>query len=297
MNSLPPLRSVIAFEACYRLRSFTRAAASLNVRQPAISHQIRELEQFLGAKLFERQGARIAATPEADEFYLAASSGLSEIARGADRLKNRHQGDALSLATYPGIAAFWLLPRLAGASGDPDAPPLRVTTAERDADIPLGDADCAILFGNGDWPGFESMLLVAEEVVPVAAPTITDAWTERPAAELLRTAPLIHLEDSEQRWFTWRDWRDRMAPEVTDIASAFTVTNHGVAIQEALLGAGITLGWTGVIADLLERGALVPLYDRAIASDRGYHLVLSRRLEGTSKRAWLLDSLGLGPAH
>lgn len=51
MKNLPPLKAVTAFEACYRLKSFTRAAASLNVRQPAISHQIRLLEQDLGAKL------------------------------------------------------------------------------------------------------------------------------------------------------------------------------------------------------------------------------------------------------
>ena len=130
--------------------AFTRAAATLNVRQPAISHQIRELEQFLGKRLFERQGARISPTAEADEFYLAASSGLSEIARGAERVRHKLDRQALSVATYPGIAAFWLLPRLASDSGSDDAPQLRVTTADRDADLPLGDADCAILFGEAD---------------------------------------------------------------------------------------------------------------------------------------------------
>ena len=44
MHDLPPLKAVRAFEACYRLGSYTRAAAQLNVQQPAISHQIRLLE-------------------------------------------------------------------------------------------------------------------------------------------------------------------------------------------------------------------------------------------------------------
>ena len=85
MKNLPPLRAIVAFEACYRLRSFTRAAASLNVRQPAISHQIRILEEDLGAKLFQRQGARIAPTGEADEFFRAVSSASLRLCAEAQR--------------------------------------------------------------------------------------------------------------------------------------------------------------------------------------------------------------------
>ena len=256
MKHLPPLRAIVAFEACYRHRSFTRAAASLNVRQPAISHQIRILEEDLGAKLFERQGARIAPTGEADEFFRAVSTGLSEIVRGSTEIRSRSGGDTMSLATYTGIAAFWLLPRLAKAPADADKPPFRVTTAERDADIPLNEIDAAILFGRGDWPGYESILLFNERVMPLASPALAEEWRCREARDLLRHGPLIHLEDPEKRWFDWGDWRRHAAPDVERLSSAFTVTNHGIAIQEAILSAGIALGWSGVTDDLLSRGRL-----------------------------------------
>lgn len=291
MKHLPPLRAIVAFEACYRLRSFTRAAASLNVRQPAISHQIRVLEEDLGAKLFERQGARIAPTAAADEIFRAVSSGLSEIVRGCTEIRNRAGDDTMSLATYPGIAAFWLLPRLAKAPAGGDKPPFRVTTAERDADIPLSDTDAAILFGRGDWPGFESILLFGEQVMPIASPGLAEDWQGRTPEELLRQGPLIHLEDPEKRWFDWDDWRRHAAPDVERMSSAFTVTNHGIAIQEALLGAGIALGWSGVTDELLDRGALVALAREPLTSGRGYYLVLSNHLRGTRRRAWLLDML------
>ena len=293
MKQLPPLRAVAAFEACYRLKSFTRAAASLNVRQPAISHQIRLLERDLGTKLFIKRGATISATPNADELYLAVSSGLSEIARGSERIRRRGSEDTLSLATYPGIAAFWLLPRIARFSALDATPPFRVTTADRDADIPLDDVDCAILFGTGDWPGFETVLLVREQAVPVAAPALAKAWWGRTPEELLETGPLIHLEDPEARWFTWTDWRARRAPTASAINRAFVVTNHGIAVQEALLGAGIALGWSGVIDDLITREALLPLHKRPITSERGYHLLISEHLAGSAKRTRLFDALGL----
>ncbi len=294
MKNLPPLRAVAAFEACYRLKSFTRAAETLNVGQPAISHQIRLLERDLGTKLFIKHGATIAPTQNADDLYIAVSSGLSEIARGSERVRRRGMEETLSLATYPGIAAFWLLPRIARFSSNDGTPQLRVTTADRDADIPLNDVECAILFGEGHWPGFESKLLVGEKVVPVAAPALAVQWRDEPMEALLESGPLIHLEDPENRWHTWADWKARRAPTAASVNRAFTVTNHGIAIQEALLGTGIALGWSGVIDDLVSREALVPLHDRPIVSDRGYYLILSEHLAGSARRTWLLDVLGLG---
>jgi DNA-binding transcriptional LysR family regulator len=69
------------------------------------------------------------------------------------------------------------------------------------------------------------------------------------------------------------DWRDRFAPEVEDLNRAAVVTNHGLAIHQALQGQGVTLGWTGIIADLLDGGALVRLHHSELCSDRGYWLV------------------------
>lgn len=293
MNRLPPLKAVAAFEACYRLRSFSRAASSLNVRQPAISHQIRLLESDLGTKLFTKHGARILPTQSADEFYLAVSSGLSEIGRGSERIRKRGTDKTLTLATYPGIAAFWLLPTMARCGDDTDRPPLQVTTVDRDADMPLDAVDCSVLFGQGDWQGFESFLLAYEEVVPVAAPALAEKWRQQTPEHLVEAGPLIHLEDAERRWFTWHDWRMQRAPGAKSVNSTYTVTNHGVAMQEALLGTGIALGWINVIGGLMQHGALVPLCDQPIASDRGYHLVLAKHMAGTHKRSWLLNALGL----
>lgn len=293
MKNLPPLRAVAAFEACYRLKSFTRAAASLNVGQPAISHQIRQLEADLGTKLFVKHGASISPTANADDLYLAVSSGLSEIARGSERVRRRGLEETLTLATYPGIAAFWLLPRIARLATGDGSPQIRVTTSDRDADIPLDEVECAILFGDGNWPGYESLLLVGEEVVPVASPSLAEKWLNETPEALLEEGPLIHLEDPENRWHAWSDWKARRAPTATSVNRAVTVTNHGVAIQEALLGTGIALGWSGVIDDLVAREALVPLHPRPIVSDRGYYLVLSDHLTGSARRDWLLDVLGL----
>lgn len=272
-HDLPPLKALRVFDACMRLGSFTRAAKELNVGQPAISHQIQALEQDLGLLLFDRRGAQTVPTTEAQNYHRSIASALAEMTRATIALRRSAGKPGLTLATYPGIAMFWLMPRLAPLrTADPDLR-VRVTTAERDRDVRMEDVDCAILFGDGDWPGYESHLLMRESVIPVAAPSVAERLQGLPADAFLAQGPLIHLEDSDRRWFTWRDWRDQRAPDQPQIDSGVQVTNHGIAIHQTLMGEGISLGWHGVIDDMIRNRLLVAIADDPLRSERGYYLV------------------------
>lgn len=293
MHDLPPLRAIRAFEACYRLGSYTRAARELNVRQPAVSHQIRLLETDLGVKLFVKRGAAMEPTGQAHDYYRTVSMALGDIERASARMRRRRQDDSVTLATYPGIASFWVLPRLAKLKKQSPQTIVRVTTAELDAHIPLDDVDCAILFGEGDWPGFDSRLVIRERILPVAAPKLAADLAGASVIELLGTGPLIHLEDPEHRWFTWQDWQARFAPDAGELDQSIVVTNHGVAIHQALQGHGIALGWTGMISDLLESGVLIAMHDSPLTSSRGYHFLTSPAFGKTESCTVVSQALGL----
>lgn len=273
MDDLPPLKSLVVFEACVRLGNFTRAARELKVGQPAISHQIRTLEAALSMNLFDRRGAQTVPTADALAYYRGIAGALADIARASALIRRKRWPPALTLATYPGIAMYWVMPRLSAVKRADPGLVIRVTTAERDQDIPLHEVDCAILFGDGAWPGFESRQLMREVVVPVAAPAVAAKAAGRSRADILRRGPLIHLEDQDRRWFSWTDWRDRKSPEATEIDPGVTVTNHGIAIHQALMGHGITLGWRGVIDELIDNQLLVALDPETLSSERGYYLV------------------------
>jgi DNA-binding transcriptional LysR family regulator len=273
MHDLPPLKSLRVFEACIRLGNFTRAAKELRVGQPAISQQIQSLECALGVPLFTRRGAQTIPTPEALIYYRSIAAALAEVSKASTEIKRSKAGPGLTVATYPGIAMYWVMPRLAKLKQADPGLRIRVTTAERDEDIPLDDPGCAILFGDGTWPGYESVQLLQERVVPVAAPAVATRLARRSPAAFLQAGPLIHLEDQGRRWFTWTDWRNQRAPQAHEIDPGITVTNHGIAIHQALMGRGITLGWIGVIDELIESQLLVALDPEPLSSERGYHLV------------------------
>jgi hypothetical protein len=61
-NRLPPLQSLLAFKAAARLGSFSLAAHDLALTQSAISHQIQNLESWLGQPVFRRMGRGVQLT-------------------------------------------------------------------------------------------------------------------------------------------------------------------------------------------------------------------------------------------
>src|SRR3546814_7701877 len=86
-KSLPPLASLLPFEAAARLESFSRAAEELHITQAAVSRQIRGLEESLGLKLFSRRNRAVFLTQEGRELGRVVSSALRSISDVADTLR------------------------------------------------------------------------------------------------------------------------------------------------------------------------------------------------------------------
>ncbi len=72
-------RHLKIFTTVYRTRSFTKAAEELYTSQPTVSEHMRNLEDKLGCKLFDRLGRSIMPTPEAELLYPKAEQILTEM--------------------------------------------------------------------------------------------------------------------------------------------------------------------------------------------------------------------------
>jgi len=112
--SLNP-RQIAAFRALMLTGSATGAAEMINVTQPAVSRLIRDLQQALGLKLFERRGTRLMPTSEALSLYGEVERsfiGLDRIQEAAAELRTRRAG-VLRIAALPALANGFL-PRFTG---------------------------------------------------------------------------------------------------------------------------------------------------------------------------------------
>jgi DNA-binding transcriptional LysR family regulator len=151
--------------------SFTRAAEQLHVTQPALSHQMRALEQGLGGPLLERLPRAVRLTPMGRAMLPHARAALAdaERARCAARLASGTTAGELQVATVYSVSLGVLPPAL--RVWRRDRPEVDVRLIEfrhadelRDA-MAAGEADVALGPLPPDWPGPVRTLGVEEFVI------------------------------------------------------------------------------------------------------------------------------------
>ena len=96
---LPPLNALRAFEAAARHLNFSRAADELSVTPGAVSQQIQNLEDYVGAALFKR-------TPKGLLLTDAAQTALPALREAFDRLAEAASA-SLSKASRRAGSAVW----------------------------------------------------------------------------------------------------------------------------------------------------------------------------------------------
>lgn len=181
---LPPLKALPVFEAVARLNSFSQAAQELAVSQSAVSHQIKQLETYLGEKLFWRSGRTLRLTSEGRQYLDAVSTALLQIERASEQLLGREES-RLRLSVFSSFAVRWLVPRL------PDLqrlhPQVELALEMSSENPVLSDrvADCFITI-HRDSPAYSYELLYVERLFPVCS---QDYW-QRIRRELGREIPL-----------------------------------------------------------------------------------------------------------
>lgn len=109
------LNELRVFVAAYEHRSFRKAAAAVNLSQPAVTKAIASLEQTLGVRLFERLASGVEPTPQAASFAPRAMAIFDELRRAAQDLALGERGgrNSLSVGSVP-MPAIPFLPIAVG---------------------------------------------------------------------------------------------------------------------------------------------------------------------------------------
>ncbi|MFJ4144845.1 choline sulfate utilization transcriptional regulator [Pseudomonas sp. NPDC089734] len=267
-----------AFEAAARLRSFTAAAIELGTTQPAISQQIKRLEEQLATRLFDRVYRGIELTEAGEVLFSHVQSGLQSMDSGLVAITEQHQHEVLQVATDFAFASYWLMPRLHRFhKHNPDVD-VSLVTSERNHSMLRADIDVAVLFGDGRFKQGESRWLFSEEVFPVCSPQLLAGRDTPLPNEALREFPLLHLRgEGSSNWFDWagvfRAFNIPQAPAPGQLR----FDNYTLLIQAAIGGQGIAIGWRHLVDELLEQGLLCRPVAASAISAYGYYVVLPQR--------------------
>lgn len=99
------LRHLNCFLEVARLKSVVNAADALNISQPAVSKTIQELEEILGAPLFDRSRRSLFLTPFGDTFYRYAGTSIAALRQGIDAARGSHEATMVKVGALPTVSA------------------------------------------------------------------------------------------------------------------------------------------------------------------------------------------------
>jgi LysR family glycine cleavage system transcriptional activator len=277
MRKLPPLRALHAFEAAARHHSFAAAANELGVTPTAISHQIRQLEEACGIKLFQRRPRPLLLTSAGARLYPALRNGFDALASAVALLAEGDVQAPLRVTSPSAFASKWLVPHLPTWRDENPTIPLEIIGTDAVLDIRAGAADVAIRYARKPPLDFVAHEVFRDVYIPVCSPHLLENHgpIER-AADLLRL-PLIHYD-----WITcdpdaptWQQWlavARSIDPDFNAIGKAWDLSFREElhAIDAVVGGQGVAICSDVVVSNELRSGLLVKAHPLALPGYRFY---------------------------
>ena len=293
---LPQLGFFQGFEAAARNLSFTKAAEELFITQPAVSRQIKALEEHLGVPLFERRSRALVLTESGQELYRVATDVLEQLQRATDQLRAERPTRQLSITTTTGFASLWLIPRLQRFTRLYPDIDVRISATIDALNLERSLVDLAIRYCKPDSVPEGAIRLFGEEIVPVCSPALLHGSghpLEQP--EDLKHYALLHFDypGAEKSFMDWGTWLT--ARGIGDLRPAGTLhfSQYEQMIQAAISGQGVALGRQPLVNSLIQSGMLVAPFKQALVGLRAYFIIEST-LAATKPHvrqfgAWLIE--------
>lgn len=287
---LPPLNALRSFEAAARNNSFSRAADELHVTQSAVSHQIRQLEEWFGLALFDRQGRQTLPTPEGAELARSLAEAFGTIGAACQRIAKSDGKSTLTIAAIPSIATIWLIPRLPTFHKLHPEINVRLMHAIYDQPVDFEDVDLAITYGDwNDAPPHAVKFLEGVSVPVCSAPYLEQVGPFKQPSDLLRCT-LLH--DLDRR--PWLRWFKAAGLKLENQQPGPLFEGFNMLHSAMLSGQGVGLAPTAILADDLNSGRLIKLFNTEVLHEKAYYISepsnprISRAAEVATFRQWLM---------
>ena len=271
-KSLPPLASLLPFEATARLGSVTKAAEELNLTQAAVSRQIRALEDNLGTKLFTRRNRAVFLTEDGQALNQSVSSGLETISVSALQLRKTAKSNEVILFAQLCEGLYWLMPRLSKFYQAHQNIEVKVSVSTRPVTETLEHFDLALQTSTRNSGDCDLVFTVADEVFPVCSPKYLDQYGYPVKVTDLPNHRLLHHKVYPQDWIEWDDWLEQLNLSFKVGDKGIVYDSYPMMIQSAIEGHGIALAWRQTTSQLIDSGQLTRPVEESLILDQGLSL-------------------------
>jgi len=251
------LRQLKVFESVARHLSFSRAAEDMHLSQPAVSIQVKKLEDHAGLPLFEQLGKKIHLTPAGVEMLHSSRIIIQQFKEVEE-----------AMAQFKGVAGGKLNVAVISA-GDYFLPRLLVEFARRHSGVTLDFGVCnrEELLGqlNDNLTDLAIMVrpplgldTVSEPFAPhpyvvVAAPDHPLAGKKRIALSRLAREPFVVREKGSD---TWNSMEEGFGTHLADLNIAMEIKSTETIKQAVMAGMGVSFLSAHTISRELQVGSL-----------------------------------------
>lgn len=302
---LPPLKALPVFEAVARLKSFSAAAGELSITQSAVSHQIKQLETYLGEQLFWRSGRAVTLTDEGRQYFDAIGSALLQIERASEQLLG-HEEARIRLSVFSSFAVRWLVPRLPELQRLHPQLELALEMSSENPVLSERVADCFITI-HTTVPAYSYEHLYTERLFPVCS---QDYW-QRIRRELGRESPEGRDEQSispdevarfpllsthsifDKPAGDWEAWYEEVGQPIPDSARLQHFSHMLLALEAARFHQGIALTNDYMLSTRKDSADFVRLPTHSVITGDKFYFAwkTSRRREPgiQTMRRWLVS--------
>lgn len=252
--NLPTLNSLKAFSAVAEAGSYAKAAEQLNVTYPAVSQQVKALEEHLATTLVVREGRGFRLTEDGLALAHDVEIGFSAISRGVENIQKKNASRPVQVTTSPAFAVEWLMPRITEFQLRYPDILLMLNPTVNVIELKPGGVDLAIRYCDKDRAkeGF-SPVLVTDMVVIGSTDLLIQYELDGPSS--FRQLPWLQELGTNEvaNWFERRGIEDASPIMITQMP--------GTLIMEAVRrGDGITYTAKAFFQEDIDAGRVQVLY-------------------------------------
>lgn len=266
------------FRAAAKHLSFTRAAEELFLTQPAISREIKTLEEQLGRPLFRRVNRNLELTSAGRELFEVAEATLSQLDSAIERIAG--SGELLAVTTTPAFASLWLAPRLPRFNLTHPGVDVRVIASNDRPDLERDQLDIAIRFVAAGSDAPDSKRLFECLCFPMCSPSLAGdkRYPIRTPHDLAHHVRLDYesIRDG-RRTAEWEFWLDAFGIASVRPASTLHFPQYDQLVVAAMEGSGVAIGVLPHVLQHVRDGVLCAPFGPESAVPRGSFFISIRR--------------------
>lgn len=291
-SRLPSLRSLRVFQVAGRHLSFKLAAEELCLSASAVSHQVRNLEQHLGIKLFLRRTRALEFTDAGRKYFTYLDGMFARLEAETAQLSAEANRGLIRLCVPPFFASEMLLPRLQSFQATAPDTDIRLATQPSLMKVHPAEADLSILLGDGDWPELVTHRLFARRLIIGCAPSLADGLDPQSYASLDGQTLIVH----ENRPEAWENWARALGIAPPRAGKVIRFDSMSAVVQAAAQGLGVAIVSWPLARNRFDRGELVRVFKQEVTTREHFYLAHrpdeSERPEVARLIDWIIAEFG-----